>query len=217
MKGASMSQRTIRVVFSATPSRMGKFIRATTHSTYNHVSVSLRENGALYSFARKYCNVPFCGGFVKESPLRYRNGNRKAYVRICTIPVTEEQHHAVKSRLQRMLRQPDRYLYNLFSAAAAPLRQRIPLPASYTCVEFTVSLLRVADVLTEEEAGRFWSVDALQKRLSPFLSYEGPFPDIDRAAWLEDSFPRRRSKAAAVGLTAKAGGRLLLRFFRGTT
>ena len=64
-----MSQRTIRVVFSATPYRMGAFIRATTHSTYNHVSVSLREGGALYSFARKYCNVPFCGGFVKESPL----------------------------------------------------------------------------------------------------------------------------------------------------
>ncbi len=212
-----MSQHTIRVVFSATPSRMGKFIRATTHARYNHVSVSLREGGALYSFARKYCNVPFCGGFVKESPLRYQNGKRRAHVRICTVPVTEEQHHAVKARLRRMLRQPDRYLYNLFSAAAAPLHRRIPLPASYTCVEFAVSLLRVAGVLTEEEADRFWSVDALLERLSPYLSYEGPFPGIDRAAWLEDSFPRRRSRPAAVGLTAKAGGRLLLRFFRGTT
>ena len=83
-----MSQYTIRVVFSATPTRMGKFIRATTNARYNHVSVSLREGGPLYSFSRKYCNVPFCGGFVKESPLRYQNGNRKAHVRICTIPVS---------------------------------------------------------------------------------------------------------------------------------
>lgn len=212
-----MSQHVIRVVFSATPSRMGSFIRATTHSRYNHVSLSLGEKGALYSFARKYCNVPFCGGFVRESPLRYQNGRRKAYVRICTVPVTEEQYHAVQARLQRMLRQPDRYLYNLFSAAAAPLHQRLSLPASYTCVEFAVSLLGVGGVLAEEETDRFWSVDALQERLSPFLSYEGSFPDIDRAAWRGDSFPRRRSKAAAVGLTAKAGGKLLMRFLRGTT
>ncbi|MGM9618624.1 MAG: hypothetical protein ACI3W8_02125 [Oscillospiraceae bacterium] len=209
-----MAQYILRVVFSATPYRMGAAIRVVTRSSYNHVALALEEGGPLYSFARRYQNVPLCGGFVRESPLRYQSCQRCAHVIICAVPVTEEQYERVRGRLAEMSREPERYLYNLFSAALVPLRRRVFLPDSYTCVEFTAALLTEAGVLTEEEGRRFWSVEGLLQRLSPYRAYEGPFPGLSRAAWLEDSFPHRRSAGDAVVLTSLAGGALLLRLLR---
>ncbi|MGM9663132.1 MAG: hypothetical protein ACI3WR_08595 [Oscillospiraceae bacterium] len=205
-----MAQRTLRVVFSATPCRMGAAIRLVTRWPYNHVALALEEEETLYSFARRYQNVPLCGGFVRESPLRYR----RAHVLICAVPVTERQYTRVRGRLTEMAGEPERYLYNLFSAALVPLRCRVFLPDSYTCVEFTAALLAEAGVLTEEEGQRFWSVEGLCRRLSPYRSYEGPFPGPAQAAWLDDSFPRRRSAGAAAALTSFAVGALALRLLR---
>lgn len=206
-----MTQKNLYVVFSATPYRMGRAIRAVTHFEYNHVSLALSETGALYSFARKYGNVPLCGGFVEESPLRYRNRGRRARIYVCRIPVTEERHAAVARKLNAIKQEKQRYLYNLFSAAAAPLHRRIPLPRSYTCIEFVVALLAEGGVLCPEEALRFWSISALMKRLAPFEIYRGPFPKLEKCRWKNDSFPRRKGAFAVVALTALTVARLTVR------
>lgn len=206
-----MSQKNLYVVFSATPYRMGKAIRMVTHFEYNHVALALSETGSLYSFARKYSNVPLCGGFVQESPLRYRNRDRRARILVCRVPVTETQHETVANHLRAMQQEERRYLYNLFSAAAAPLHRRVPLPRSYTCVEFVVALLGMADVLTEEERSRFWSISALMKHLAPFEVYRGPFPKLEKCRWKNDTFPRRRGTFAVAALTCLAVGRLAVR------
>ena len=209
-----MTQKHLYLVFSATPYRMGRAIRAVTHFEYNHVSLALSETGSLYSFARKYGNVPLCGGFVEESPLRYRNCGRRARICVFRIPVTEEQYAAVVHKLNAIKLQRQRYVYNLFSAAAAPLHRRISLPQSYTCIEFVVALLAEADVLTGGETGRFWSISALMKHLAPFEIYRGPFPKQEHPRWENDSFPHRRGHLAAVALTSFALGRLTARFIK---
>lgn len=209
-----MPQKHLYIVFSATPYRMGQAIRMVTHFAYNHVALALSETGSLYSFARKYGNVPLCGGFVEESPLRYRNRDRRARICVCRIPVTEEQYAAVVRKLNAIKLEKQRYVYNLFSAAAAPLHRRISLPRSYTCVEFVVALLAEGGVLTGEETGRFWSISALMKLLAPFEIYRGPFPKQERPRWKNDSFPRRKGYVAAVALTSFALGRLTARFIQ---
>lgn len=209
-----MPQKNLYIVFSATPYRMGRAIRAVTHFEYNHVSLALSETGSLYSFARKYGNVPLCGGFVEESPLRYRNRGRRARIFVCRVPVTEEQHAAVVRRLHAIKRERQRYVYNLFSAAAAPLHRRVNLPRSYTCVEFVVALLAESGVIPAEEKGQFWSISALMKRLAPFGIYHGPFPKLESSHWKNDTFPHRRSHLAAVALTSFALGRLTARLIK---
>lgn len=198
----------ITLVFSATRTRMGAFIRAVTHARYNHVSLTLREGEPLCSFARKYGNVPFCGGFTEESPLRYGCGGTATVV-ICRVTVTEQGFAAADAML-RQLRQED-CLYNLFSAALAPLHRRFPIRESYTCVEFAAALLAVSGVLTAEEGQRFWTVEGLLQRLAPYRVYEGLFPLPENARWGDDRFPRRQSFPAACGLTCRAVGRLTAR------
>ena len=209
-----MPQKNLYVVFSATPYRMGRAIRMVTHFEYNHVSLALSETGSLYSFARKYSNVPLWGGFVEESPLRYRNRGRRARIAVYRIPVTEEQYAAVVRRLNTIKLEQQRYVYNLFSAAAAPLHRRITLPRSYTCIEFVVALLAEGGVIPPEEKRRFWSISALMKRLAPFGIYQGPFPKLERSRWQNDSFPHQRSHLAAVALTSFALGRLTARLIK---
>ena len=207
-----MLQKNLYVVFSATPYRMGRAIRAVTRFEYNHVSLALNETGALYSFARKYGNVPLCGGFVEESPLRYRNRGRRARICVCRIPVTEEQYAAVVHKLNTIKLQKQIYVYNLFSAAAAPLHRRISLPQSYTCVEFVVALLAEGGVLRGGE--HFWSISALMKQLAPFEVYRGPFPKLEHSLWKNDSFPHHRGQLAAIALTSFALGRLAVRLVK---
>ena len=202
------------LVFSATPYRMGRAIRVVTHSEYNHVSLALSAQGPLYSFARKHCNAPFFGGFVKESPLRYRNRDRNARILVCRIPVTEEQYEAVKIRLAAIEAEEARYVYNLFSAAAAPVHRRVPLPRSYTCVEFVVSLLAEGHVLSEDELSRFWSVDELAERFASCTAYQGTFPKLEEAQWQDDSFPVKSGRVAAVLLTGFVVGQLTYRLLK---
>lgn len=209
-----MPHKNLYVVFSATPYRMGRAIRMVTHFQYNHVALALSETGVLYSFARKYGNVPLCGGFVEESPLRYRNRERRARICVCRIPVTEEQYAAVVHKLNTIQLEKQRYVYNLFSAAAAPLHHRISLPQSYTCIEFVVALLSEGGILTEGETGRFWSISALMDRLSPFEVYRGPFPKQEHPLWKNDSFPHHKGHIAAIALTSFAVGRLTARLIK---
>lgn len=202
---------TITLVFSATPYRMGAFIRAVTHAKYNHVSLSLTDGAPLCSFARVYGNVPFCGGFVEESPRRYRHGGRTAEVVVCRVPVSEEGYAAAEALLDTLRRQRERYLYNLFSAAVAPLHRRLVIAESYTCVEFAAAVLAAAGVLTEEEGQRFWTVEGLLARLASARCYEGAFPLREGDDWGGDAFPRRQSFPAACALTCRAIGRLTAR------
>lgn len=209
-----MPQKYLYVVFSRTPYRIGRAIRVVTGFSYNHVSLALEQDGTLYSFARKYGNVPFYAGFVQESPLRYRHRGRLAEILVCRIPVTEEQHRAVAQKLDSMQREPRRYLYNLFSAATAPLHHRVLIPQCYTCVEFVAAMLVLGGVLREEERSRFWAISALAERLAPHEYYRGIFPIGEESLWCDDAFPLRRSHVVALGLTCLALGRLTMRYVK---
>ena len=62
----------IYIVFSSTPTGMGRLIRLATRNQYNHVSLSFESDiQKLYSFARYHRTIPLYGGFVVESVLRY--------------------------------------------------------------------------------------------------------------------------------------------------
>ena len=94
------SPKYVYVVFSSTQYMIAKFIRAFTHHRYNHVSIALDGNlQTLYSFARRYDDTPFCGGFVVETPERYIRRNVAATVQICAIPVTNEQYNTIRDHL----------------------------------------------------------------------------------------------------------------------
>ena len=79
-------EHAVYIVFSATPTGMGRLIRKATRNRYNHVSLSLsRDIHKMYTFARLHRTIPLYGGFVVESILRYQIGRASCRERVLRL------------------------------------------------------------------------------------------------------------------------------------
>lgn len=203
----------IYLIFSATPYKMGKFIRCMTGNCYNHVSVALDgELETLYTFARIYRDTPFCGGFITESWNRYQYHGMPSRVRICCIPVPDDRYALACAWLDSFCRKPDKYLYNTISAVFSLFKKRIVLKDSYTCVEFVSDFLAL--IGKKVAYGKFHTVDELSRLFSAYVIYEGSSADFipsSRKIWGADHFPERHGLPyrtyATVGRLARLAGR----------
>lgn len=184
-------QHYIYVVFSATPYKMGALIRKATGQVYNHVSISLSETySPMYSFARRYYRTPFYGGFVCESPSRYYVKGKATSICVCSLPVSDEQYICVHERLESMLSDQDRYLYNHLSAMATLARKPIRAADAYTCIEFCVSVLHSIGV--DLDPGKYHTIDDVLQILNEHVVYTGPMPtsdDVDAAYYAKKPVP----------------------------
>ena len=168
------SPKYVYVVFSSTQYMIAKFIRAVTNHRYNHVSISLDGNmQRLYSFARRYEDTPFCGGFVVEMPERYLKRNTAATVQVCAIPVTDEQYQAIRSHLDLYEEEADDYVYNYIGALSFVFRRRIALERCHTCVDFATELIGMTSAGINPN--RFYSIRGLARNLARYKIYEGHF------------------------------------------
>lgn len=166
-----MENHKIYVIFSSTPLKIGKFIRIITRNKYNHVSISLDPNfQTMYSFSRHYKCIPFYGGFVKESSLRYKNKNKFATIKVCEINVSEYKYNYIKSYLNQLEKNSYEYLYNVFSALFTPIKKRILIYKSYTCIEFVIDTLSKIDSSIDE--GKFYTIHELEDYLKEHVVYE---------------------------------------------
>lgn len=164
----------VYVIFSRTESKVGSFIRVMTHGHYNHVSIAFDPHlDEMYSFSRIKYRTPFCGGFVREGAERYRIGGHAASIAVCSVE-TDERHLAEVRRLVTdMTDTHDRYVYNILSAIFVPLRFKVRVRDSYTCVEFALLVLQTAGVSLGD---RLYSADDLYGRLDHHIVYEGEYP-----------------------------------------
>ncbi len=175
--------KTVYIIFSHTASNMGRFIRFITKNEYNHVSLSLNKASyMLYSFARHYAKAPFYGGFIEESPLRYKG----AKIKVCEIEVTEESYNILNNEINSALKQKDKYIYNLISAIFFPFRKRIYLNYSYTCLEFAVDTLSKAQINSVEN--KFYSVADFEDMFKDYVIYEGEYTPDDSIGWGNDTY-----------------------------
>lgn len=169
-------QTNLYVLFSATPYRMGRWIRLVTGEPYNHVSIAVNKDLTnIYSFARRYYTTPFYGGFVSEDPCRYRHNGRTASIRLYRLPLTARQWQLLQEMLEDMKEHADHYLYNHLSAIVAPLHRQIRVRKAFTCAEFTVNVL--SRLGFDFDPNRFYTIGAIAQRLSAYHVYTGDFPE----------------------------------------
>lgn len=173
-------QKYLYVLFSATPYRMGRWIRFVTGEPYNHVSIATgKDLTCLYSFARRYYRTPFYGGFVTEDPCRYIHNGKAANIRLYRLPLTGRQWQYLQDMLEDMKEHADRYLYNHLSAMAAPLHRKVRVGKAFTCTEFTVNVL--SKLGFDFDPNRFYTVGGIASRLTAYHIYTGDFP-ADRSS-----------------------------------
>lgn len=170
-------QKYLYVLFSATPYRMGRFIRFITGDAYNHVAIGTEEDMTnLYAFARRYYRTPFYGGFVKEHPCRYRHKGICADTRVYRLPLTTRQWNTLQEMLVTMRDQADRYLYNHLSALLAPLHIKVRVRKAFTCAEFAVSVLSTLGF--DFNTRHFYTIGDISDRLESYHFYSGKFPVV---------------------------------------
>ena len=202
-----MTQK-IYLIFSVTPFKTGTFIRAMTHWQYNHVAVAFdKDLKETYTFARYYRSVPLYGGFVRDSRERYVYKEKTAKVKICAVPVGEEGYRRVKDYIDAVKRYPDEYIYNIFSALTVPLKKRVLIRNAFTCAEFAVQLLSMADTGIEKD--RFYAIDELADFFDSYTVYEGLYRFENTLP--QDDFEEKKGLWSNVRYTAGAIKALLIR------
>jgi hypothetical protein len=177
----------IYIVFIVTNTNMGKLIRLFTRNQYSHVTVAFdKDLRNMYSFARYHINSPISGGFVVEQPERYLSGNNDVTVKICELPVTEEEYERIRTEVAFFKQNKEEMIYNTLNAALSLLRRRLTVKNTYTCLEFVTYLLRYPNML---------AIKDLERRLEKHVVYHGSLKGV--AQWEqsyvnEDDYFRRR-------------------------
>lgn len=171
-------QKYLYILFSATPYRMGRWIRFVTGEPYNHVSIATEDDlRECYSFARRYCCTPFYGGFVREHPSRYYHNGRISRIRLYRLPLTQMQWQKLEDTISYMCGHADRFLYNHLSVLTAPVHRKVQVRDAFTCAEFVVSVL--SSLGFDFNPKRFYTIGSIAKRLSDYHIYTGKFPAED--------------------------------------
>lgn len=169
------NQKYIYIIFSATPYRMGRWIRSVTGEPYNHVAIATDEDlSQLYSFARRFYRTPFYGGFVTELPDRYHHKGVTADIRLYRLPVPERRWKKLNQALLEMKEQSAHYLYNHLSVLTAPLHKKVAVQDAYTCAEFVVTTL--SDLGFRFDPSHFYSIGDIAAALEGHEIYTGKFP-----------------------------------------
>ena len=203
--------KSVYIVFSATPYKMGRFIRTVLHNEYNHVSIAFDEDLAtMCSYARFHVDVPLYGGFVSESLCRHFYGNTSSRIKICRIELEEENYQRLREFVADMETGRGKYIYNTYSAMLAPLHIRCTIRNCYTCAEFVGDALSLAGFALP--MGRYHSLQHTERLLAPYVIYEGTCADfVSNPDWGEDHFPQRMGRFSGAAATLRSFGRLTAR------
>ena len=201
----------VYVVFSSTQYMIAKCIRTLTHHRYNHVSISLDGNlQTLYSFARRYEDTPFCGGFVVETPERYIRRNVAASVQICAIPVSDEVHDTIRAHLQAYESEAQDYVYNYIGALTFLFRRRVALEKCHTCVDFATEVVAMTGAGISPD--RFYSIRGLARNLARYKVYEGHYYAPLTLSDMPSEYAKRHSKRFRIKETAHSFAVLAKRY-----
>ncbi|MBR3953200.1 MAG: hypothetical protein IKJ82_06305 [Oscillospiraceae bacterium] len=209
-------QRFLYVVFLSTPFRIGRMIRAITGYPYNHTALSLSpEMKYLYSFSRHYKNAPFYGGFTKESILRCHHGGNFAMMKICAVPIGEEEYQSAKKAIERLEKYREENIYNMISAACFPFKKSVRIKKSFTCAEFVLSMLKKYADIPVLKGKDFCSIKELSAVLDIYKIYEGSSEKfLENADWCGDTFPEEKGRWFYWKKTFSNNSKLAYRFVR---
>lgn len=211
-----MAEKFLFFVFFNTPYNTGKFIRKMTKFPYNHSAVSLSSDmSEIYSFSRHHKPAAFYAGFTKESILRYRNKGETAAMKICAVPVSEEQFSKAKERIEYLRKNWEDTLYNIISASFFLSEKRIKIRNAYTCVEFVLETLKNYTDVPEVKNRDFCSIKELCKILDKYTVYEGSAEKFfEGASWEGDRFLEENRRLFLFGKTLSNNAKLILRLIK---
>ena len=190
------------ILLTKTPLKTGKIIRKFTKFEYNHCSITFDKNfNTLYSFTRKHKNSTFYAGLVKESSLRFIEGNEKTKVQIFKIPLTSKQYKKLKKYIENLEKHEEEYIYNYINVLTYFFKKNIKVEKAYTCSEFTIHILK-----------EFCKNTGFTKDY--YLIYEGEY-NVENSTWQTDKYLEKQNIISKIYKTTELFTLLIYRYIKG--
>ncbi|MFC7678464.1 hypothetical protein [Paenibacillus sp. GCM10028914] len=137
------TEQNIWIVLTGTGTWFSRMIQCFTNAPLNHASIAFDSDlHEVYSFGRKQANNPFNGGLVRE--------NLRApffYTSDCAIyrcSVSSEDYQRMYNLVKEMMRDQDRYKYNLLGLLGILFRVHIDRDNAYFCSHFVATVFERA-------------------------------------------------------------------------
>jgi hypothetical protein len=135
--------KSIYLLLTRSDSLLSRTIQRFTDDPYTHVSIAFdRKLSPLYSFSRKYADVPLPAGLVTEH--LHKGLFERQHGMPCALlelKVEDDAYIKAKQIVEKMMRRPDVYRYNLlglvFCRLAIPFERR----HYYFCSQFVGKVL----------------------------------------------------------------------------
>ncbi|MGN1084338.1 MAG: hypothetical protein ACI4QX_05010 [Lachnospiraceae bacterium] len=145
-KREKQGTRDIYILLVRTQSLFSRVIHTATREEYTHVSVGmLSDCTELYSFARRYTNLPLPAGFVKESidsGLMAKSKTAPCALYRLTVPVSS--YHALRRRFKKMLRKRKHFHYSIIGTFLCFFGIAYKRENRYFCSQFVAEVLKEA-------------------------------------------------------------------------
>ena len=170
---------TVNIILSSTATTPGKIIRFINGYYYNHASLSFDDDyNHFYTFARKYNNTPFVGGYLEEKPIYLSRGRKKKVdVRIYKIEISSKQYQQFKKDLVEIKNDPE-YLYDIVGTVLFPFHLNFPIYKAYNCCEFVMNMLEKEKIVPLTKKPCFYAPQDIDELLKEHLFYEGEIAKI---------------------------------------
>ena len=140
--------RSIYLIMSQTGTILSRTIKLFTGKKYNHISLSLDDDlNSMYSFGRKYPDIPFIGVFVEEG---INKGTFKKFretkCKIIRIDLTEEQYNLICENIKKMIIEKEKYKYNVLGLFLALFHIQRNSKNKFYCSQFIRHILDISCV-----------------------------------------------------------------------
>ncbi|MCI8443733.1 MAG: hypothetical protein HFJ37_00895 [Clostridia bacterium] len=145
------AMKNIYIVLTHTGTTLSKIIKNYTKDEFSHISIALDEKlEEMYSFGRRKPYNPLIGGFVHE---RIHCGTFKRFentteAEVYFLKIEEEQYKKIKKTIEEMVKQKEKYTFNMIGLVAVAFHKRICFKNSFYCAEFVKYVLEKAKVTT---------------------------------------------------------------------
>ena len=171
----------VLIIMSHTGTILSKMIRKVTGNTYNHVSISMKEDlSEMYSFGRRNPYNAIVAGFVQEHPKRGTFRRFKNTIcHILELEVSDESYAIMGDIVKRFYEERMRFKFNFLGILKA--RKKIDYQPTYRkfyCSQFVRYLLVCAHIVPADFFGKVVTPQDFTRIPGAKTIYEGLLRDF---------------------------------------
>ncbi len=130
-----------------------RFIHFVTKAEFTHAAISFdSECSKVYSFSRKYTNLPLPAGFVREGVQRgLMRRSKNAPYALFRVQISEENYEKLERRFDEML-SSGKFRYSLTGPFLCYFGIKRQKEYHYFCSQFVAEILQECGVIPEAKA-----------------------------------------------------------------